>query len=834
MDFEKFTNQARQVFAESQQILQRYKHNQLDIEHILLAFLEQEGGIVSRILEEAKVNRRAVIGSIERELASRPQAPQPPVGDQQQVYITPHTQRVLTLANTIAERFGDTFVAGEHIFLAILEDGQTASARLLVQAGLTEEDALKALQAIRGDHRVLDEAAETKYEALAKYSRDLTELAREGKLDPVIGRDREIRRVIQVLSRRTKNNPVLIGEAGVGKTAIVEGLASSIVEGTVPSILEGKRVLALDLGGMIAGSKYRGEFEERLKAVMDEIRAAQGEIIVFIDELHTVVGAGAAEGAMDASNMLKPALARGELQAIGATTLDEYRKNIEKDPALERRFQPVVVDEPSVEDTIEILKGLRSRYEEHHGVKITDEALEAAAKLSERYIPDRNLPDKAIDVIDEAGARLRIQIFDLPAKPEKLREDISALTQKGAEAAQEGRYDEAAETKQKIDELQEKLPAAEQAWADRGDIDDTVDAEDVAAIISDWTGIPALKMFEEEANKLLDMEQRLHERVKGQDEAIVAVSEAIRRARAGLKDPRRPIGSFIFLGPTGVGKTELAKALAEFLFEDENAMVRIDMSEYMEKHSVSRLIGAPPGYVGYEEGGQLTEAVRRRPYRVILLDEIEKAHPDVFNILLQVLEDGRLTDNTGRVADFKNTVIIMTSNIGSEHIRPVSTGGTIGFRLEDKKKDTIRARTEEERGRQYEQMRSRVTQALEDAFRPELLNRIDEIIVFHALTEEEILQIVDLMLERVQQALADRNIKLFVTQGAKELLAHRGYDPVYGARPLRREIQKQVENRIASSLLRGEFHDGDTVQVDGYDNEIKLSLMLVPQEPVTA
>ncbi|MEN6402860.1 MAG: AAA family ATPase, partial [Armatimonadia bacterium] len=621
---------------------------------------------------------------------------------------------------------------------------------------------------------------------------------------------------------------------GVGKTAIVEGLASAIVEGTVPSILEGKRVLALDLGGMIAGSKYRGEFEERLKAVMDEIRAAQGEIIVFIDELHTVVGAGAAEGAMDASNMLKPALARGELQAIGATTLDEYRKNIEKDPALERRFQPIVVDEPSVEDTIEILKGLRSRYEEHHGVKITDEALEAAAKLSERYIPDRNLPDKAIDVIDEAGARLRIDIFDLPAKPEKLREDIAALTEKGAEAAQDGRYDEAAETKQKIDELQEKLPAAEQAWADRGDIDDTVDAEDVAAIISDWTGIPALKMFEEEANKLLDMEQRLHERVKGQDEAIVAVSEAIRRARAGLKDPRRPIGSFIFLGPTGVGKTELAKALAEFLFEDENALVRIDMSEYMEKHSVSRLIGAPPGYVGYEEGGQLTEAVRRRPYRVILLDEIEKAHPDVFNILLQVLEDGRLTDNTGRVADFKNTVIIMTSNIGSEHIRPVSTGGTIGFRLEDKKKDTIRARSEEERGRQYEQMRSRVTQALEDAFRPELLNRIDEIIVFHALTEEEILQIVDLMLQRVQQALADRNIKLFVTQAAKELLAHRGYDPVYGARPLRREIQKQVENRIASSLLRGEFHDGDTVQVDGQDNEIKLSLMLVPQEPVMA
>lgn len=833
MEFERFTNQARQVLAASQQILQRYKHNQLDIEHILLAFLEEADSIVMRLLDQMGVNRRALQTSLERELASRPQTAVAGPADQQQVYITPHTQRVLAYAGKVAERFDDTYIGGEHVFLAIIEDGQTAAARLLAQAGVNEEDALRALQAIRGEHRVTDEAAETKYEALKKYSRDLTELAAEGKLDPVIGRDREIRRVIQVLARRTKNNPVLIGEAGVGKTAVVEGLAQAIVSGSVPSILEGKRVLALDLGGMIAGSKYRGEFEERLKAVMDEIREAQGEIIVFIDELHTVVGAGAAEGAMDASNMLKPALARGEMQCVGATTLDEYRKNIEKDPALERRFQPIVVDEPSVEETIEILKGLRPRYEEHHGVRITDDALEAAAKLSDRYLPDRHLPDKAIDVMDEAGSKLRIEIFDLPPRPDSLRTEISSLTEKGSLAAQEGRYEEAAATKQKIDELQAKLPTAEAAWRDMPELDDVVDAEDVAQIIADWTGIPATRMFEEEASKLLDMEQRLHERVKGQNEAIVAVSEAIRRARAGLKDPHRPIGSFIFLGPTGVGKTELAKALAEFLFEDENAMVRIDMSEYMEKHSVSRLIGAPPGYVGYEEGGQLTEAVRRRPYRVILLDEIEKAHPDVFNILLQILEDGRLTDNTGHVADFKNTVIIMTSNIGSEYIRPVSTGGTIGFRLQDKKKDTLHAGSEEERERQYEQMRDRVTSALESVFRPELLNRIDEIIVFHSLTEEEILQIVELMLKRVRIALLERNIKLRVTEAAKELLATKGYDPVYGARPLRREIQKLVENSIASGLLRGEFAEGDTVLVDARDSQITLSL-LVEAEPALA
>ncbi|NSW55608.1 MAG: AAA family ATPase [Armatimonadetes bacterium] len=808
MDFERLTNAAKEVVAHSQQLLQRYKHNQLDAEHILLAMLEQEKGTVPRILAEQGVDVDRLTHQVERELGSRPQV-QVGGGDTQQIYITPHTSRIFDKAWEVCQRFGDQFIATEHLFLAILEDGQTPAARILTSAGVTIETTLKALQGLRGSHSVTDAGAESKYEALKRFSRDLTALAREGKLDPVIGREKEIKRLIQVLSRRTKNNPVLIGDAGVGKTAVVEGLAQEIVSGNVPEMLQNRKLVALDLASMVAGSKYRGEFEERLKGVIDEIRAAQGEIIVFIDEIHTVVGAGAAEGAMDASNMLKPALARGEMRCIGATTLDEYRENIEKDPALERRFQPVFVDEPSVEDTVKILEGLRSRYEEHHGVRISDEALLAAAQLSDRYISDRKMPDKAIDLVDEAASKLRIETYDLPPKPEAIREEIQRLTQQGQDAAAQGRYEEAHRIKAQIDDLTARLPVAEEKWAGVEQLDDVVDAEDIAQIVSEWTGIPVTRMFEEEAQKLLRMEERLHRRVKGQDEAVVAISEAIRRSRAGLSDPRRPIGSFIFLGPTGVGKTELAKALAEFLFDDEDAMVRIDMSEYMERHAVSRLIGAPPGYVGYEEGGQLTEAVRRRPYRVILLDEIEKAHPDVFNILLQILEDGRLTDNTGRVVNFNNTVLIMTSNVGSQFISPPQPDWDA-----------------ERRQEHYEQMRDEVVAALRDVFRPELLNRIDEIVVFHALTEAEILEIVDLMVERVRKALEQRGMSLQLTDAARRLLASEGYDPAYGARPLRRVIQKQVENPISSAILRGEFAEGDTIQVDAQEGAIKLRLVV--------
>ena len=803
MDFDKFTNQAKQVLNDSQQILQRYSHTQLDAEHLLLALLEQEGGVTGRILDITGIDADALV--LEVDLGKRPRV-SGGGASQGQIYITPQTQRVFDGAWEIAQRFGDSFIASEHLLLAILEDESTQASQLCKGAGLNAENVLKALQQVRGSRQVKDEAAESAYEALERYSRDLTQFALEGKLDPVIGRDEEVRRVIQVLSRRTKNNPVLIGEPGVGKTAIVEGLAQQIVARQVPQMLFDKRLLQLDLAGMIAGSKYRGEFEERLKAVMDEIIAAKGEIIVFIDELHTVVGAGAAEGAMDASNMLKPALARGELQAIGATTLDEYRKHIEKDAALERRFQPIMVDEPSVEDTVEILRGLRGDYEKHHGVRIADEALVAAAELSDRYIQDRFMPDKAIDVIDEAASKLRIDTYDLPPRPESIKKQMAELEQKGSKAAIDGDYAEADRIKRELDALEAKLPVAQLKWSGKEEIDDEVDAEDVAQIVSSWTGIPVFKMFEAEAEKLLKMEDRLHERVKGQHEAVVAVAEAIRRARAGLKDPRRPIGSFIFLGPTGVGKTELARALAQFMFDDEEAMVRIDMSEYMEKHSVSRLIGAPPGYVGYEEGGQLTEAVRRRPYRVVLLDEIEKAHPDVFNILLQIFEDGRLTDNTGRTVDFRNTVLIMTSNVGSAYITAPEPEWD-----------------ESKRAEHYEQMREQVMDQLRVTFRPEFLNRIDEIIVFHALTQDEIVQIVDLMMARLQKALGERNISLQITDAARVWLGEKGYDPEYGARPLRRLIQKTVENPAASAILRGEFTEGDTISVDVKDQQIVLN-----------
>ena len=678
---------------------------------------------------------------------------------------------------------------------------------------MDEEKVYKALQAVRGSSRVTDENPEEKYRMLERFSRDLTQLAREDKIDPVIGRDEEIKRTIQILSRRTKNNPVLIGDPGVGKTAIAEGLALKIAGGDVPENLRGRRLLALDMGALVAGSKFRGEFEERLKGVMDEVRRAAGQVILFLDELHTVVGAGAAEGAMDASNMLKPALARGELQCIGATTLDEYRKNIEKDAALERRFQPIVVGEPSVADTVEILKGLRDKYEAHHTVKIDDSALVAAAELSSRYVTDRFLPDKAIDLIDEAASKIRIENSSMPAGIKEMETRLTKVQAEGRAAADARDYEKAAHLRDEEVALRREFNERRDTWMRESGMDSVVDEHDIAALISKSTGIPVSRMFEEEADKLLAMESKLHERVIGQEAAIEAVSEAVRRGRAGLKDPNRPIGSFLFLGPTGVGKTELARALAQFMFDDPDAMIRIDMSEYMEKHSVARLIGAPPGYVGYDEGGQLTEAVRRRPYRVVLLDEIEKAHPDVFNILLQLLDAGRLTDSTGRTVDFKNTVVIMTSNIGSQFIEAMPVGAS------QHEQDTL-----------YDQMKERVTQELRLHFRPELLNRIDEIIVFHALNRPQIKEIVDLLLKGTERQLSARKLHLEVTDAAKTLIAESGFDPLYGARPLRRTIQRMVENPISSGILRRQFTDGDTIVVDS-DGEKIVTRLQAPSRP---
>jgi ATP-dependent Clp protease ATP-binding subunit ClpC len=788
---ERFTEQAREVLAASQGIASRYRHVQWDVEHILLALLEQKDGLTSQILDKLGANVEAIKARVEDSLARAPKA----TYESAQIYATPRIARLMDNVAHEADRLKDDFISTEHLLIAIAGDDRGESAAILKEFGIDREKIYKALQDIRGGHRVDSPTAESKYRSLQKYGRDLTELAREGKLDPVIGRDEEIKRVMQILTRRTKNNPVIIGEAGVGKTAIAEGLAQKITAGDVPDSLKNKRVIGLDMGALVAGSKFRGEFEERLKAVMDEVRQASGEIILFIDELHTVVGAGAAEGAIDASNMLKPALARGELQCVGATTLDEYREHIEKDKALERRLQPLFINEPSVEATVEMLRGLRPRYEAHHKIKIDDSALMAAAKLSQRYISDRFLPDKAIDLIDEAASKLRIDMESKPPDIKELDKKIKNLMDEEESASQRGDYQKAAELKSERMQLEPERDGKEAEWRQEKKIDSVVDEEIIAELVSKWTGIPVSRMLEGDAEKLVHMEERLHERIINQEEAVSAISEAIRRGRAGLKDPKRPIGSFIFLGPTGVGKTELAKALTQFLFDDEDAMIRIDMSEFIEKHTVSRLIGAPPGYVGYEEAGQLTEAVRRRPFRVILFDEVEKAHPDVLKILLQILEDGRLTDGHGRTVDFKNTVVIMTSNLGTEMFKRQA----IGF-----------SRQEEDEQRK---LKSDIEKELKQAFRPEFLNRIDNTIIFQPLTEEHLKKIVNLLISEVQTRLDDRNITLDLDDEARAWLLKEGYEPAYGARPLRRAIQRYVENPLSSRILQGEIKDGETVVV---------------------
>ena len=806
---EQFTEQAQEVLRESHELVRNYRHSQWDVEHVLMALLSLKDGLPTHILLELGINADAVKARLHQLLESGPKVA---VTDGQ-IYSTPRSVAMVANAKGEADRLKDEYVGVEHLFIAAVMETQGNSAQVVKEFGIDQERLYQALMKIRGSRRVDGPKAESHYRSLERYTIDLTHLARAGKLDPVVGRDDEIRQVMQTLTRRKKNNPVIIGEAGVGKTAIAEGLAARIVADDVPNSLRGRRVLALDMGAMVAGSKFRGEFEERLKSVVDEIKQAQGEVVLFLDEIHTMVGAGAAEGGLDASNLLKPALSRGELQCIGATTLAEYRKYIEKDAALERRFQPIYLEEPSVQETVEILRVLRPRYEAHHKVQINDAALDAAARLSDRYIADRHLPDKAVDFIDEAASKLRIDAESLPSHIKETEEQLHRLADQEEAAAQRSEYEHAAQLRTERLRLEAEFePEKRQVLAERN-VDMVVKDTDIAELVSKWTGIPTGRLLGGEAERLVNMEEELHQRVIGQDEAVNAVAEAIRRSRSGISDPRRPIGSFILLGPTGVGKTELARALAEFLFDDESNMVRIDMSEYAEKHTVSRLIGAPPGYVGYDEAGQLTEAVRRRPYRVVLFDEIEKAHPEVFNILLQILEDGRLTDGHGRTVDFRNTVIIMTSNLGTEGLQKA----TFGFRTDGSERTT-----EEER------LRSSVNDALRRAFRPELLNRIDEILVFHPLTQDQIVQIVSLMVKEVQSRLKDQEITFELTPEASLWLAKEGFDPVFGARPLRRAVQRHLENTLSKRILGGELHPGDHILVDAGE----AGLVWSKREPV--